>query len=92
LLIAVLGLAAQERALAKGKKHNKRSKKGKKKKRNSDCSADAQFCREDWAAYCNEEYDPGDAGDCIAAFAPCCDLYGACSFDDAFACEDNVAF
>jgi hypothetical protein len=93
LLIAVLGLAEQERALAKGKKHKKGAKKGKKKKKNDrGCSSDAQFCREDWAAYCNADYEPAEAQACIAASAPCCDLYGACNFDAAFACEDNIDF
>jgi hypothetical protein len=93
LAAAALALLAAPISVAAGKKKSgKKGKKksGKKRKGTKGCSQEeAQYCREDYADICSSYLDGAEADECLAYYTTCCDLYAACEFGAAEACEDD---
>jgi hypothetical protein len=82
-----LGAAALAAALAKPTpaQAGKASKKAKKA-----CRRQVGTCEDATRAVCNQFPDPGQQGECIAAFVPCCQPFGSCQSREALQCVFNI--
>jgi hypothetical protein len=87
---SLLGLGAAALAAALAKPTPARAGKASKKAKKA-CRRQVAACEEATRAVCIQQFpDPGQQGECIAVFVPCCQPFGGCQSRDALQCVFNI--
>jgi hypothetical protein len=82
---SLLGLGAAALAAALARPIPARAGKASKKAKKA-CKRQVGACEDSIRAVCGQFPDPGQQGECIAAFVPCCQPFGSCQSRDALQC------